>query len=223
MEYKNITAGQFISRPNRFIAKVNINGTEHTVHVKNTGRCKELLVPGCTVYLEKSDNPNRKTLYDLVAVLKGDRIINMDSQAPNTVFEEWVKKQLPTAFVKREMTYKDSRFDCYIETGTNKIFVEVKGVTLEENGYVRFPDAPTERGIKHINGLTDALENGYKACVFFVIQMEDAVSFSPNYDTQPRFGRALKKAREAGVEILAYSCRVTPERLEIDKPVPVVL
>lgn len=223
MKYTNIVGGTFISRPNRFIAKVNIDGMEHTVHVKNTGRCKELLVPGCTVFLEKSDNPNRKTLYDLVAVVKGDRVINMDSQAPNTVFARWVKKQLPTAFIKREHTYKDSRFDCYIETETDKIFVEVKGVTLEENGCVRFPDAPTERGIKHIKGLVDAVENGYKAAVFFVIQMEDVISFSPNYETQPQFGRALKDAEKAGVKILAYSCKVTPDSLEIDKPVPVIL
>ena len=223
MKYTDIVSGIFISRPNRFIAKVNIDGTEHTVHVKNTGRCKELLVPGCTVFLEKSANPNRKTLYDLIAVVKGDRVINMDSQAPNTVFARWVKKQLPTAFVKRETTYKDSRFDCYIETETDKIFVEVKGVTLEDNGHVRFPDAPTERGIKHIKGLIDAVQNGYRAAVFFVIQMEDVLSFSPNYDTQPRFGRALKEAQSAGVQILAYSCKVTPDSLEIDKPVPVIL
>ena len=223
MKYSNIVEGKFISRPNRFIARVDIAGVEHTVHVKNTGRCKELLVPGCTVFLEKSDNPNRKTQYDLIAVIKGDRVINMDSQAPNTVFRQWVKKQLPNATVKREITYKDSRFDCYIETETDKIFVEVKGVTLEENGYVRFPDAPTERGIKHINGLMDAVNNGYKAAVFFVIQMEDVISFSPNYDTQPRFGQALKNAEAAGVKILAYSCKVTPDSLEIDKQVPVIL
>ena len=223
MKYSNIVKGKFISRPNRFIARVDIAGAEHTVHVKNTGRCKELLIPGCTVFLEKADNQNRKTLYDLIAVIKGDRVINMDSQAPNTVFRRWVKKQLPNATVKREITYKDSRFDCYIETETDKIFVEVKGVTLEENGYVRFPDAPTERGIKHINGLIDAVNNGYKAAVFFVIQMEDVISFSPNYDTQPRFGQALKNAEAAGVKILAYSCKVTPDSLEIDKQVPVIL
>ena len=223
MKYSNIVEGKFISRPNRFIARVDIAGAEHTVHVKNTGRCKELLVPGCTVFLEKADNQNRKTLYDLIAVIKGDRVINMDSQAPNAVFRRWIKKQLPNATVKREITYKDSRFDCYIETETDKIFVEVKGVTLEENGYVRFPDAPTERGIKHINGLIDAVNNGYKAAVFFVIQMEDVISFSPNYDTQPRFGQALKNAEAAGVKILAYSCKVTPDSLEIDKPVPVIL
>ena len=223
MKYSNIVSGIFISRPNRFIANVNIDGTQYTVHVKNTGRCKELLVPGCIVFLEKSDNPNRKTLYDLVAVIKGDRVINMDSQAPNIVFAQWVNEKYPDAIVKREKTYKDSRFDCYIETETDKIFVEVKGVTLEENGHVRFPDAPTERGIKHIKGLMDAVQNGYKAAVFFVIQMEDVLSFSPNYDTQPRFGQALKKAQQAGVQILAYSCKVTPDSLKIDKPVPVKL
>lgn len=223
MKYSNIVSGSFVSRPNRFIAKVNIDGTEHTVHVKNTGRCKELLVPGCTVFLEKSDNPNRKTIYDLVAVVKGHRIINMDSQAPNAVFARWVKDKCPDAVVKREKTYKDSRFDCYIETEKDKIFVEVKGVTLEEDNCVRFPDAPTERGIKHIKGLVDAVQNGYRAAVFFVIQMEDVLSFSPNYDTQPRFGQALKEAQSAGVQILAYSCKVTADSLEIDKPVPVIL
>lgn len=223
MKYSNIVSGSFVSRPNRFIAKVNIYGTEHTVHVKNTGRCKELLVPGCTVFLEKSDNPNRKTIYDLVAVVKGHRIINMDSQAPNAVFARWVKDKCPDAVVKREKTYKDSRFDCYIETEKDKIFVEVKGVTLEEDNCVRFPDASTERGIKHIKGLVDAVQNGYRAAVFFVIQMEDVLSFSPNYDTQPRFGQALKEAQSAGVHILAYSCKVTADSLEIDKPVPVIL
>jgi len=223
MKYSNIVSGSFVSRPNRFIAKVNIDGTEHTVHVKNTGRCKELLVPGCTVFLEKSDNPNRKTIYDLVAVVKGHRIINMDSQAPNAVFARWVKDKYPDVVVKREKTYKDSRFDCYIETEKDKIFVEVKGVTLEEDNCVRFPDAPTERGIKHIKGLVDAVQNGYRAAVFFVIQMEDVLSFSPNYDTQPRFGQALKEAQSAGVQVLAYSCKVTVDSLEIDKPVPVIL
>ena len=223
MKYKNITQGVFLSRPNRFIARVNIDGIEHTVHVKNTGRCKELLVPGCTVYLEKSDNPTRKTQYDLISVVKGERVINMDSQAPNTVFADWVKEHFPNAVVKREKTYKDSRFDCYIETETTKAFVEVKGVTLEDDGHVRFPDAPTDRGIKHLHGLMDAVANGYQAAAFFVIQMEDVKSFSPNYDTHPQFGQALKEAQAAGVHILAYSCKVTSDTLEIDKPVPVIL
>ena len=147
----------------------------------------------------------------------------MDSQAPNAVFADWVQKNHPDTLIKREKTYKDSRFDCYIETETDKTFVEVKGVTLEEDGHVRFPDAPTERGIKHIYGLMDAVANGYKAAVFFVIQMEDVKSFSPNYTTHPQFGQALKEAQDAGVQILAYSCKVTPDTLEIDKPVPVIL
>lgn len=223
MKYTNIVKGYFISRPNRFIAKVEIDGTEHTVHVKNTGRCKELLTPGAEVYLQYSDNPARKTAYDLIAVQKGDRLINMDSQAPNTAFAEWAQLHYPGAVIRRETTYKDSRFDCYIEYGEDRIFTEVKGVTLEDNGYVRFPDAPTERGIKHINGLIDAVNNGYKAQVFFVIQMENVHAFSPNYETQPRFGEALKAARAAGVDILAYSCKITPDSMVIDKPVQVIL
>lgn len=223
MKYSNIVQGTFISRPNRFIAIVNIDGIQQTVHVKNTGRCKELLVPGCTVFLEKSSNPNRKTRYDLISVIKGERVINMDSQAPNIVFAEWIAKQFPDAYIKKEKTYRDSRFDCYMENGDDKVFTEVKGVTLEEDGHVRFPDAPTERGIKHIHGLMDAVKNGYKGQIFFVIQMENVKSFSPNYDTHPRFGAALKEAEAAGVKILAYSCRVTPDSLEIDKPVPVIL
>lgn len=223
MKYKNIVKGKFISRPNRFIAKVTIDGAEHTVHVKNTGRCKELLVPGAEIYLEYSDNPARKTAYDLIAVQKGERLINMDSQAPNTAFVEWAQEHYPGAVIRRETTYKDSRFDCYIEHGEDRIFTEVKGVTLENAGHVRFPDAPTERGIKHINGLIDAVKNGYKAQVFFVIQMEDVHSFSPNYETHPRFGRALKNARDAGVDILAYSCKITPDSMTIDKTVPVIL
>lgn len=223
MKYNNIVKGIFLSRPNRFIAKVNIDGKEETVHVKNTGRCRELLIPGAAVYLQKSDNPSRKTAYDLIAVEKGEKLINMDSQAPNTVFYEWALKEYPGAFIRREVTYEDSRFDCYIEYNGEKIFTEVKGVTLEEDGYVRFPDAPTERGIKHINGLVNAVKNGYKAQVFFVVQMKEAHTFSPNYDTQPRFGRALKAAQAAGVNILAYNCNVTPDSLEIDRPIKTVL
>ncbi len=223
MKYNNIVKGTFLSRPNRFIAKVDINGEEHTVHVKNTGRCKELLVPGATVYLQYWDNPNRKTAYDLIAVQKGDKLINMDSQAPNTVFCEWATEKFAGAEIKREKTYKDSRFDCYINTGSEEIFVEVKGVTLEENRHCRFPDAPTERGLKHIYGLINAVQNGYKGKIFFVIQMEDVYSFSPNYDTQPAFGRALKQARAAGVEILAYNCKVTPDSLKILNAIDIIL
>ncbi len=223
MKYNNITQGVFISRPNRFIAKVDIDGAEHTVHVKNTGRCKELLVPGATVFLQHSDNPARKTAYDLIAVQKGDKLINMDSGAPNTVFYEWAVKNYPGREIKREKTYGDSRFDCYINDGVSEIFTEVKGVTLEENGHTRFPDAPTERGLKHIYGLINRVKNGYKGQIFFVIQMEGATTFSPNYETQPVFGQALKEARAGGVEILAYNCKVTPDSLEILNPVEIIL
>ncbi|MBQ3008887.1 MAG: DNA/RNA nuclease SfsA [Oscillospiraceae bacterium] len=223
MKYNNIVKGTFISRPNRFIAKVNIEGEEHTVHVKNTGRCKELLIYGATVFLQYSDNPVRKTRYDLIAVQKGDKLINMDSQAPNTVFYEWAVKNYPGAVIKREVTYKDSRYDCYIEYNGDRIFTEVKGVTLEDDGYTRFPDAPTERGLKHIYGLTDAINNGYKGQIFFVIQMKDAHTFSPNYDTQPRFAQALKDAHRAGVKIMAYNCIVTKDSLEIYQPVKIEL
>lgn len=223
MKYSNIVKGEFISRPNRFIAKVVVNEVEETVHVKNTGRCKELLVPGCTVYLECSDNPDRKTKYDLIAVQKGEKLINMDSQAPNKVFYEWAKLYYPGAIIRPETTYKDSRFDCYIEDHDKKIFAEVKGVTLEENGYVRFPDAPTERGLKHINGLIDAVKNGYEAMIFFVVQMKEAHTFSPNYDTQPRFGLALKAAEENGVKIFAYNCDVLPDEITVADQIKIVL
>ncbi len=223
MKYKNIEEGIFLSRPNRFIANVNINGENHVVHVKNTGRCKELLVPGYTVYLEKNNNPKRKTRYDLISVLKGNRLINMDSQAPNVIFEEWAKEKYKNAIIKREVVYKDSRFDCFIQTEKENIFIEVKGVTLEENGYVKFPDAPTQRGIKHIHGLIDAVKNGYKAQLLFVIQMDKVISFSPNWHEQPAFAEALIEAQNAGVEILAYSCKVTKNSLILDKPVPVIL
>ncbi len=223
MKYNNIVKGIFISRPNRFIAKVEIEGTEHTVHVKNTGRCKELLIPGAAVYLQHWDNPKRKTAYDLIAVQKGEKLINMDSQAPNKVFYEWAVKQFPGAEIKPEKTYKDSRFDCYINNNGEEMFVEVKGVTLEEKGHCRFPDAPTERGLKHIHSLTDSVNNGYKGIIFFVIQMEETDGFSPNYDTQPAFGEALKQARDAGVQLMAYNCKVTPDSLEILNPVEIIL
>lgn len=223
MIYKNIEQGRFLSRPNRFIANVDINGCIHTVHVKNTGRCKELLIPGCTVYLNRSDSTARKTLYDLVAVNKNGEIINMDSQAPNEVFHEWILRKYPDATIKRETVYKDSRFDSFMILGNQKIFTEIKGVTLEENGIARFPDAPTERGIKHINGLIDAANNGFKSEIFFVIQMNNVKLFTPNYTTHPRFALALKKAKDAGVTISAYSCKVTPNSLSIDKPVKIVL
>lgn len=243
MKYRHIVQAEFIERPNRFIAKVKLpvqaadlnrdntgNETEiekiETVHVKNTGRCRELLQKGAVVYLEKSDNPNRSTAYDLVAVEKGQRLINMDSQAPNKVVEEWLhtKAFFPDlVLVRPETKYGNSRFDFYVETKTEKIFIEVKGVTLEENGVVRFPDAPSERAVKHVEELVQAHAQGYRTSVMFVIQMPDVRFFTPNVDTQPEFAEALKRASKAGVEILAYDCRVTPDSLMIQNPVKVYL
>lgn len=226
MTYPNSIPARFLSRPNRFVAQVELDGAETTVHVKNTGRCRELLVPGARVWLVKSDNPSRKTAYDLVAVEKGDRLINMDSQAPNAVFGEWARAGcfVPgLTLLKPEFKHGDSRFDFYWEAGDRKGFVEVKGVTLEQNGAVYFPDAPTQRGIKHLHGLIACLEEGYEAAVCFVIQMEQADFFSPNDETHPAFGEALRQASAAGVRVLALSCSVTPDSLAISASVPVRL
>ena len=226
MTYPNSIPARFLPRPNRFVAQVELDGVETTVHVKNTGRCRELLVPGARVWLVKSDNPSRKTAYDLVAVEKGDRLINMDSQAPNAVFGEWAQAGcfVPgLTLLKPEYKHGDSRFDFYWEAGDRKGFVEVKGVTLEQNGAVYFPDAPTQRGIKHLHGLTTCLDEGYEAAVCFVIQMEQADFFSPNDETHPAFGEALRQAHAAGVRVLALSCSVTPDSLSISAPVPVRL
>lgn len=226
MTYPNSIPARFLSRPNRFVAQVELDGVETTVHVKNTGRCRELLVPGARVWLVKSDNPSRKTAYDLVSVEKGDRLINMDSQAPNAVFGEWAQAGcfVPgLTLLKPEYKHGDSRFDFYWEAGDRKGFVEVKGVTLEQDGAVYFPDAPTQRGIKHLHGLTTCLDEGYEAAVCFVIQMEQAYFFSPNDETHPAFGEALRQAHAAGVRVLALSCSVTPDSLSISAPVPVRL
>lgn len=223
MHYPNITAGRFLSRPNRFIAQVEIGGREETCHVKNTGRCRELLVPRAIVYLTASDNPERKTKYDLVAVEKGSRLINMDSQAPNKVVQEWLAQGgLPgLTRIQPEYRYDQSRFDFYLEQGSQKAFLEVKGVTLEDHGVVRFPDAPTARGAKHLHELIRASREGYGAYVFLVIQMENVDHFEPNWQTDPDFGQALLEAQEAGVQILAYDCQVAPASLSIGKKVPV--
>jgi len=216
MKYKNIKQGKFISRPNRFIANVEIDGQVNVVHVKNTGRCKELLISGTTVFLVKSDNPNRKTKYDLISVYKGDRFINMDSNAPNKVFYEWVKKSgffEDIVFIKPESKYGSSRFDFYIETQNKKIYIEVKGVTLEENGVVMFPDAPTERGIKHINELCSCVSKGYDAYIVFIIQMKGVLYFTPNYKTHSAFGEALKSAQKQGVNILALDCDIAEDTI----------
>ena len=226
MTYPNVTPAVFLSRPNRFVAQVLVDGEEQTVHVKNTGRCKELLVPGAEVFLTKSDNPNRKTAYDLIAVRKGNRLINMDSQAPNKVFGEWAAagQFVPgLTLLRPECPHGDSRFDFYWEAGDRKGFVEVKGVTLEEQNAVYFPDAPTERGIKHVNGLAACLQEGYEAAVCFVIQMEGVDFFAPNDRTHPAFGEALRQAAGAGVQVLALDCTVTPDSLTLRQPVPVRL
>ncbi|MCM1217746.1 MAG: A/G-specific adenine glycosylase [Lachnospiraceae bacterium] len=224
MRYNHIIQGRFIERPNRFIAKVEIDGRVETVHVKNTGRCRELLTQGARVCLEKSDKPGRSTAYDLVAVEKGARLINMDSQAPNRAAEEWLleKGLFPdSVLVRPETTYGNSRFDFYVETGSEKIFIEVKGVTLEEDGVARFPDAPSDRAVKHVEELIRAKKAGYRVFVLFVIQMEGVRYFTPNHATHREFGEALCRASEAGVEILARDCIVTPDSMRINVPVPV--
>lgn len=226
MRYKNIAAARFLSRPNRFIAYVELEGKTEKVHVKNTGRCRELLQPGVVVYLTKSNNPSRSTAYDLVAVEKGERMINMDSQAPNRVTEEWLRSGEPfpdLKLVRPETVYGSSRFDFYLETEVDRIFMEVKGVTLEEGGIVSFPDAPSERAVKHVEELIRAKQAGYRALIMFVIQMEGVSCFTPNRDTQPEFAEALRKAAGAGVEILAYDCKVTPDSLAVNASVPVEL
>lgn len=226
MKYKKIVEGIFLERPNRFIAYVEINGHKETVHVKNTGRCRELLIPGTAVFLEMSDNPDRKTKYDLVKVKKGNRIVNMDSQAPNKVVEEWLKDNnlySNTTLIKREKTYEKSRFDFYIEGDGQKAWMEVKGVTLENDGVVSFPDAPSERAVKHIEHLIKARKEGYDAYVMFVVQMSGVKYFTPNYKTHEKFAEILRRAYEAGVKILAYECNVTETEMTISKPVKVVL
>lgn len=225
MKYQNpIVRGKFIERPNRFIAKVDINGTVETVHVKNTGRCRELLIPNADVYLEYWDTHSRKTKYDLIAVHKGDRLVNMDSQAPNKVAAEYLKKLFPNhTLIKPEVKHKNSRFDFYLETPTEKWFIEVKGVTLEENGIARFPDAPTERGIKHVEELISCLDEGYHAMVLFVVKMKGVRHFEPNERTHPAFGDALRRARHAGVKIHAVDCIVTPDSLTADSQIEVKL
>ena len=225
MKYERIETGFFLERPNRFIAYIEIAGQKETVHVKNTGRCAELLQPGATVYVQKADNPERKTQWDLIGVKKGKRMINMDSQIPNKVVEEWIRKGnlFPdAALIKPETTYKQSRFDLYLEEGERKIFIEVKGVTLEQDGVVKFPDAPTERGVKHLNELCEAVKDGYEAYVFFVIQMKGVKYFTPNMKTHAAFGEALRNAQEQGVHILAYDCKVTKDSIEIGQEVPVI-
>ncbi len=222
MKYENIVKGEFSDRPNRFIANVIIDGKNEVCHVKNTGRCKELLVKGATVYLQSSDNPNRKTKFDLIAVKKGEKLINMDSQIVNFVALEYLPQIFDNiTYVKPECKYGNSRFDIYLETVTDKIFVEVKGVTLENDGVVRFPDAPTERGVKHLKELQKAVTEGYKAYVMFVVQMNNVLYFEPNRITHPEFADTLKEVSENGVNVLAFQCDVTPESINIKNQIPV--
>ena len=215
MKYSNITKATFCKRPNRFIAEVEIEGKPEIVHVKNTGRCKELLIPGCDVWLTAPGTPDRKTTYDLVAVRKDNGILfNIDSQAPNKVVKEWLSKQDYTKVIP-EYTYGDSRIDFYMERGNEQYLMEVKGCTLEVEGVGFFPDAPTERGVKHIRELIKAKEAGYHAILAFVIQMDGVEEVRPNIDTHPEFGVAMEDARAAGVEILFLHCHVEPDTLEI--------
>lgn len=226
MKYTNIKKGIFVSRPNRFIAYVNIDGKDEVCHVKNTGRCRELLIPGVEVFVEESDNPHRKTKYDLVSVMKGDKIFNIDSSAPNKVFGEWAIDSGyfgNITYFKPECQYRNSRFDFYIETESDKIFVEVKGVTLEKDGVLMFPDAPTERGLKHIRELIQCVNDGYKAYAVFVIQTDKAKYFTPNKDTHPQFALALKDAEKKGVNIIALNSYVSSDELCINEQVTVVL
>lgn len=225
MKYSHMVAGKFLARPNRFIAHVEIGGETEICHVKNTGRCRELLVPGAAVFCEVAQNPARKTKFDLIAVQKGNRLINMDSQAPNIAAGEWLKdgglgilKNL-----KAETFHGNSRFDFSFEKDGKTCFLEVKGVTLETDGVCAFPDAPTVRGVKHLQGLTSAAKQGYGAYVLFVVQMAEVKYLHPNDSTDPAFGKALREAAAAGVQVLAVDCQVTENSMKISKSVPVRL
>ena len=226
MQYSDIHKAVFLERPNRFIAHCTVDGMLETVHVKNTGRCRELLVPGATVYLEKSSNPNRKTAYDLVTVETPFGLVNMDAAAPNQVAGELLRAgailSSPT-LVQPEVRFGASRLDFYAENDRQRLFVEVKGVTLEADGKALFPDAPTERGVRHIRELQRAAESGLDAALFFVVQIEDIQSIAPNDATHPAFGKALREAAARGVRVLAYDCDVTPDSLCIRREVPVIL
>lgn len=226
MKYKNIVKAIFEKRINRFVALCIIDGEKVHCHVKNTGRCKEILTEGAECYLEKSDNPSRKYLYSLICVKKGERLINIDSQAPNKAAGEFLKEGrlfADIANIKAEKAFGNSRFDFYFEHADKKAFLEVKGVTLENENAVYFPDAPTERGTKHLNELCECVKSGYEAYVLFVVQMKDVSHFSPNKITDPRFTQALINAEKTGVKILCYDCRVSENEMIIEDAVPVIL
>jgi len=225
MEYANMRQGKFLARPNRFIAHIEIDGSVQVCHVKNTGRCKELLVPGCTVWCQESDKPERKTKFDLIAVQKGHRLINMDSQAPNAAAREWLASgglgEIEN--LRAEVFQGDSRFDFAFEKDGIPCFLEVKGVTLETDGICAFPDAPTLRGAKHLRELTRLSEAGYGAYILFVIQMSDVLYLRPNDATDPAFAQALREADQGGVHILAMDCAVTPDSMVLRSPVDIQL
>lgn len=228
MKYSGIYKAKFIKRPNRFIAHVLLDGEEEIVHVKNTGRCREILKEGTTVFLEKAKNKNRKTKYSLIAAYKDNLLINIDSQVPNqVVFEALQNKELAEfnklIEVKREVTFSNSRFDIYFEDKNNKGFIEVKGVTLENEGKTMFPDAPTARGRKHINEMIQAVKKGYLGYIFFLIQLEGATHFTPNINTDPEFTESLKLAKENGVELLAYDSHVTENRITLNNKIPIII
>lgn len=221
MQYGEMVEGVFLERPNRFVARVAVNEAEVICHVKNTGRCRELLVPGAQVWLQRENASNRKTAYSLIAVKKGDILVNMDSQAPNEVVCEWLIEKIKPDVICRERRYGNSRFDLYIEKEGKKCYIEVKGVNLEKDSVALFPDAPTLRGVKHIRELIACKREGFDACILFVIQMKGVHLFRPNVRTQPEFQDALAEAKAAGVVIAAYDCLVTPDGLQMDQPVVV--
>ncbi|MDD4715758.1 MAG: DNA/RNA nuclease SfsA [Oscillospiraceae bacterium] len=226
MKYANIKKAVFRDRPNRFIAHVELNGTCAVCHVKNTGRCRELLIPGADVFVQEADAPNRKTRYDLISVYKGDQLINIDAAAPNKIFAEWVWSGglfQKITLMQPEYRFGASRLDFYMEADGRRLFVEVKGVTLEENGVVRFPDAPTERGVRHLKELASCVQAGFDAYIVFIIQMSGARYFEPNWETHPAFGAALANAERAGVHIVALDCVVTPNSISAANRISVQL
>lgn len=225
MKYSNVCSGRFLERPNRFIAMVEIDGNIEKCHVKNTGRCKELLLPDAKVILQRSDDPERSTKFDLIAVYKGDMLVNIDSQAPNKVLAESFGKipGFESADVRTEYKYGNSRIDIFASAGDRKILMEIKGVTLENNGTALFPDAPTERGLKHVRELENSLKEGYEAYIMFLIQMSGPHIFTPNYEMDMKFGKAVEQAHAAGVKVLTYDCEVTENTLGLGNPVKVRL
>lgn len=233
MTYEHVKEGVFLCRPNRFIAHVLLDGRQEICHVKNTGRCRELLIPGAVVYLNQAEKENRKTKFDLIAVRKAERLINVDSQAPNRAVGEWLEQGglFPKLWqIRPEYRWGASRFDFMAEASfaenreeRKKVLIEVKGVTLEEEGIVLFPDAPTQRGVKHVYELCEAASQGWETYLLFVIQMQQVRYFTPNRKTHAAFGEALRHAKESGVHILAYDCLVAPDSIKINDPVKVIL